>query len=169
MRLQNFDASESALDEFIDFCERFEQIETTEGEMDRKSNTQTSKIDKKSENCINSDDESGNDSKKSDDLKKEHCCMSHDENATHNAEQCHSLKNYAKKQKETSETNSSSQCGMSKEEIHAVVKGTFQNIKAEKKQKHLQEANHIGEELNHLDNIALSDDSENDSEACAST
>ena len=75
MRLQNFDVTEKTVPEFIDFCERFEQLETSEGGTDNPRKTNDEKTPKKGNERGRQTDRRNNNSDSSG--KVEHHCTLH--------------------------------------------------------------------------------------------
>ena len=98
LHLQNFNVGKKTINEFINFCKRFEGIEMIEGGTGT-SNTNNKQTLKNTKKRGHHSDKDSDDPKSKNDGSDFHCVL-HGKNATHDAEDCDTLKNFAKKQKQ---------------------------------------------------------------------
>ena len=97
MRVVNFNPVKKTIPEFIDFCERLEQIDTAENNNDPARKTpEKSKGKRKRDHKSDSDKSAGSQGSK--------YCLLHGQNDTHNSDNCYTLKKIAKKKRDDKTT-----------------------------------------------------------------
>ena len=154
LRLQNFNVGEKTIGQFINFCERFESVEGTEGSKDgpKPNDKQTSRAKKRGR----TDDHNGRD--KSD---VECHCMLHGENDNHDSNKCKKLLALAKQEKEECaqkrRAKFNPKAKTSKEECNAIAKQVVKIFTKKTKKNNQKNQKTDTEESNAIGNVALSD------------
>ena len=152
MTIQGFNAAEKTTAQFIEFCER---LEATDPETDLAEE----KIPKKRQASGSSEKKPANKRKRGDNNTGEGDCILHGDNCGHSSHDCNTLKRMAKKTKEGWNQKKPAK----KEDMQTMIAESFavaiQNLKKKKKEKK-EEKPKVEFDLNMLDNLQMSDDSE---------
>lgn len=166
--LTNFDIETHTLEEFIKACKRIEIYDdlgdTQQDATENNGNRKPKKNNEKRKTVTFKNGKTGNDREGTNALEGayDYCCMCHGKNSTHTTEQCKTLKFQIKKQKQRESEKDSSKFKTLQEEMHAVFKDLMKKEKAKTKRRRQRASDRVSEELNALDDILLSETSDED-------
>jgi len=154
MILQDFDPLQKSIAEFVQFCERLEEVEETP------TSTKNNNHNKKSNKRAQSGDTSGN---KTQTKTGKHCLL-HGDNCGHTTDQCFTLKAQAKRMRQTydAQTPAKKQVYKNKQELNAIVANAVEEALngASKTKKRKTNKKGKTEELNAFASMSITSDSD---------